>query len=98
MLTHFGFLIVAVIHCLPAKRREVSNDHEAAEAGHFGSFAIPIQVHEDHHQHHHGGGGPTFSVGSGLKSIAQGSAEQANNAVLNQHAAQAALAVSITPR
>lgn len=28
-----------------------------------------------------------FSQGSGLRSIAQGSADQANNAVLNQHAA-----------
>lgn len=28
-----------------------------------------------------------FSAGSGLRSIAQGSADQASNAVLNQHAA-----------
>lgn len=41
-----------------------------------------------------GGGGKGFSAGSGLKTIAQGSAEQANNAVANQHAAarQAAFA------
>lgn len=37
----------------------------------------------------HGGGygGKGFSAGSGLKAIAQGSANQANTAVLNQHAA-----------
>ncbi|GJQ87870.1 hypothetical protein Trydic_g1141 [Trypoxylus dichotomus] len=34
-----------------------------------------------------GYGGKGFSAGSGLKAIAQGSAEQANNAVTNQHTA-----------
>lgn len=35
----------------------------------------------------HHGSGKGFSAGSGLKSIAEGSAQQANNAVANQHAA-----------
>lgn len=45
-----------------------------------------------------GGGGKGFSAGSGLKTIAQGSAEQANSAVANQHAAarQAAFAAKST--
>lgn len=34
-----------------------------------------------------GGGKIGYSAGSGLRSIAQGSADQANNAVLNQHIA-----------
>lgn len=44
------------------------------------------------------GGGIGFSAGSGLKAIAQGSAEQANNAVVNQHTAgrQAAFAAKST--
>lgn len=59
----------------------------------------------------HGGYGKAgFSAGSGLKTIAQGSAHQANNAVANQHAAarqaafvaksslaQAAVGVNIFP-
>jgi hypothetical protein len=38
-----------------------------------------------HHQHHHHGVG--FSIGSGLVSIAQGAADQANTAIQNQHEA-----------
>lgn len=45
-----------------------------------------------------GYGGKGFSAGSGLKTIAQGSAEQANNAVANQHSAarQAAFSAKST--
>lgn len=67
--------------CTPVKRRGVKNEDQAAEAGHFGTVAIIEGNHGG------GGGGSGFSVGSGLKNIAQGSAEQANNAVVNQHTA-----------
>lgn len=67
-----------MISSVPVKRREVE-DHITAEAGHFESFSG--------YSSHGGGGGHGYSVGSGLKNIAQGSAEQANNAVVNQHSA-----------
>lgn len=55
-----------------------SGDDDVAVAGHLESV-----------NGGNGGGysGKTFSAGSGLKAIAQGSADQANNAVLNQHSA-----------
>ncbi|KAI4466682.1 hypothetical protein MML48_2g00018009 [Holotrichia oblita] len=82
----YKLIIVAVCavslgSCAPGLR-----DTAGAEGGHFQSISISG----------HGGFGDKsgFSAGSGLKSIAEGSAQQANNAVANQHAAarQAAFA------
>lgn len=42
---------------------------------------------EDYHQTESVGGKSGYSEGSGLRSIAQGSADQANSAVANQHLA-----------
>lgn len=82
---------VAVANCGTAKRREIASDNSVAAGGHYEAIAIS--------EGGHGGYGPSsggkgFSAGSGLKTIAQGSAEQASNAVVNQHAAarQAAFA------
>lgn len=75
---------------LNAKRSGTSqsgHDYEVSETEHIETS-------------HHGGyvGKQIFGPGSGLKTIAQGSAEQANSAVANQHAAarQAAAAAKST--
>lgn len=75
-------LLVAVVNCGTAKRRVLVSDNSVSAGGHFETFAIV-----DGHGGYGGGGKSGFSAGSGLKAIAQGSAEQANNAVANQHTA-----------
>lgn len=62
-----------------------------AAGGHYESISLDDGGHGGFGG---GGGGKGFSAGSGLKNIAQGSAEQANSAVANQHTAarQAAFA------
>lgn len=57
-----------------------------------GVFATPGKVSDFGHSNaisfgSGGYGSKGFSAGSGLKTIAQGASEQANNAVVNQHAA-----------
>ena len=73
-----------------AKRRASISDNKESGTNH-----LAIAVVEESGGHDDlGGQGGGFSAGSGLRFIAQGSAEQANNAFLNQHAAgkQAAFA------
>ena len=64
------------------KRRVKVSDSDVSAGGH-------LQVFSSYDDGGHGdlGGKAGFSAGSGLRTIAQGSAEQANNAVANQHAA-----------
>lgn len=57
-----------------------SSPQTADESGHGGE-------EEDYHQTESVGGKSGYSEGSGLRSIAQGSADQANSAVANQHLA-----------
>jgi Protein of unknown function (DUF745) len=61
--------------------------HPAADAG--PSYASAGASYESPASHYGGGGGSAkgYSAGSGLRSIAQGSADQASSAVENQHAA-----------
>lgn len=68
----------------------IVSDNDVSAGGHYETLSIG----DGGHGGFGGGGGKGFSAGSGLKTIAQGSAEQANNAVVNQHAAarQAAFA------
>lgn len=58
------------------------DDNEVSAGGHYQSISFGGGGHEDF-----GGGKIPFSAGSGLKTIAQGSAQQASNAVANQHTA-----------
>ena len=53
------------------------NDHD------FGNFGSASKSHG----YGHGHGGVGYSIGSGLVSIAQGAADQANTAIQNQHEA-----------
>lgn len=82
---------VALASAGNVKRRVAAKDNEVSAGGHFEAIAIDDGGHGGYGG---GGGGKGFSAGSGLKTIAQGSAEQANNAVANQHVAarQAAFA------
>lgn len=78
-----------MVHCGTAKRGIITTDNEVA-SGHYATVAV---IDGGDHGGY-GGGKIGFSAGSGLKAIAQGSAEQANSAVANQHSAarQAAFA------
>lgn len=63
------------------------NDHDFGNLGaatkNFG-YGGGYGGNGHHHHHHHGVG---YSIGSGLVSIAQGAADQANTAIQNQHEA-----------
>lgn len=83
---------VAVVASRSAKRQDFSNDYyDAAETNNFENVEEIDQAADQEAAHSLVGGTQQkkagFSQGSGLRSIAQGSADQANNAVLNQHAA-----------
>lgn len=75
-------------------QQEFNNDYyDVAESNNFENVEEVETLPDQQAAHSHGLLGGTqqqkagFSQGSGLRSIAQGSADQANNAVLNQHAA-----------
>lgn len=77
-----------------ANRQDFSNDfYDVAESNNYENVeeAEPVVVVDQQAAHSLIGNTQQkkagFSAGSGLRSIAQGSADQANNAVLNQHAA-----------
>lgn len=84
---------VAVASSRSAKRQDFSNDYyDAAESNNYENVEDAEALAADQQAAHSLIGGTQqqkagFSQGSGLRSIAQGSADQANNAVLNQHAA-----------
>lgn len=83
----------------PPKRTASSSSNSKSAQGkeqfydeYDGSYGSPVAQasvnHYDAYAHGGGGGKKTgYSAGSGLRSIAQGSADQANTAVANQHAA-----------
>lgn len=85
------FLIVATVSAYPAQEQNLKSDNEVSAGGHYESISIDGG-------HGYGGGKIPFSAGSGLKTIAQGSAQQASSAVANQHTAarQAAFAAKST--
>lgn len=75
-----------------AKRQEYINDNNnyATEGNYDHAQEASVVDQQAAQSLGVGGSGPGkngYSQGSGLRSIAQGSADQANNAVLNQHAA-----------
>lgn len=74
----------------PAKQKKAASDNQVSAGGHFEA----ISLGGDGGHGGFGGGKASYGAGSGLKTIAQGSAEQASNAVASQHTAarQAAFA------
>lgn len=89
----YYFFSVAVVSSRPAKRQDYSNEYyDAAESNNYENVEDIESLATDQEAAHSLIGGTQhqkagYSQGSGLRSIAQGSADQANNAVLNQHAA-----------
>lgn len=89
----FDVFPVAVVSSSPAKRQDFSNEYyDTAESNNYDNVEDVESLATDQEAAHSLIGGTQqqkagFSQGSGLRSIAQGSADQANNAVLNQHAA-----------
>ncbi|KAI4467757.1 hypothetical protein MML48_2g00020372 [Holotrichia oblita] len=74
--------IFVFVSTSPVQRKVSINDNEGSAGGHYQSISISSEGHEDF-----GGGNFPFSAGSGLKAIAEGSAQQATNAAANQHTA-----------
>lgn len=68
------------------QRARTTHDYEVSETEHVPTASLTLSDSHDGGGGY-GGGKGGFSAGSGLKTIAQGSAERANNAVANQHAA-----------
>lgn len=89
----FDVFPVAVVSSRPANQQDFSNEYyDAAESNNYDNVEDVESLAIDQEAAHSLIGGTQqqkagFSQGSGLRSIAQGSADQANNAVLNQHAA-----------
>lgn len=91
--------MVALVLAKPPPKRTASSGSNSKSAqgkeqfydeydGSFGSPVAQASVnHYDAYAHSGGGKKTGYSAGSGLRSIAQGSADQANTAVANQHAA-----------
>lgn len=74
--------LVILVSASPAQRQLPVKDSEGSAGGHYESISIGGEGHQGL-----GGGKIPFSAGSGLKAIAQGSAQQATNAAANQHTA-----------
>ncbi|GJQ87888.1 hypothetical protein Trydic_g1157 [Trypoxylus dichotomus] len=96
--TMFKFLLITACAFAAAncEKREIpSSDNDVSAGTHLETIAL---IDAAGHGGYGGGGKIGFSVGSGLKAIALGSAEQANTAVVNQHTAarQAAFAAKST--
>lgn len=93
----FGEDVAAVLAKPPSSKRQqqqqLPQQHQQQEYEFDYEFGSPVASASINHFDTFvasGGGGigkKGFSVGSGLRSIAQGSADQANTAVANQHAA-----------
>lgn len=80
-----------IVDSHPRKRQDFNSDFFGSESNNFENFERVAAAQEaaqggnaGKNGNGNGGGKIGYSAGSGLRSIAQGSADQANNAVQNQ--------------